>query len=91
MYQLFFYREGRRKSPEMNTVAKDMSDADLTALSDFVAGLPPPPPAGGSVDEARYRRGAELARTAHLRHLPQPRLFRAASRCRAWPASARLI
>src|SRR5262245_28492782 len=38
MYQLFFYREGRRKSPEMNTVAKDLSDADLTALSDYVVG-----------------------------------------------------
>ena len=61
MYQLFFYREGRRKSAEMNTVAKELSDADLTALSDHVAGLPPPPPAGGAVDEARYRRGAELA------------------------------
>src|SRR5438045_1292542 len=34
MYQLFFYREGRRKNPEMNTVAKDMSDADLTAIPD---------------------------------------------------------
>jgi cytochrome c553 len=63
MYQLFFYREGRRTSPEMNTVAKDMSDADLTALSEYVAGLPPPPPpTGGDLDEARYRRGAELAR-----------------------------
>jgi cytochrome c553 len=60
MYQLFFYREGRRNSPEMNTVAKDLSDADLTALSDYVAGLPPPP-ASGAVDEARYGRGAELA------------------------------
>jgi cytochrome c553 len=61
MYQLFFYREGRRKSPEMNTVAKDMSDAELTAISDYVAGLPPPPTAEGPVDEARYQRGAELA------------------------------
>ena len=61
MYQLFFYREGRRKSPEMNTVAKDMSDADLTAISDYVAGLPPPQPTAGAVDEARYRRGEELA------------------------------
>jgi cytochrome c553 len=62
MYQLFFYREGRRNSPEMNTVAKDLSDADLTALSDYVAGLPPPQqPASGAVDEARYGRGAELA------------------------------
>jgi cytochrome c553 len=62
MYQLFFYREGRRQSPEMNTVAKGLSDADLTALSDFVAGLPPPSPAVGPVDEARYRRGAEVSR-----------------------------
>jgi cytochrome c553 len=62
MYQLFFYRERRRNSPEMNTVARDMSDADLTAISDYVAALPPPPPTGGLVDEARYRRGAELAR-----------------------------
>ena len=32
MYQLFFYREGRRTSPEMNTVAKGMSDADLAVV-----------------------------------------------------------
>jgi cytochrome c553 len=63
MYQLFFYREGRRKNPEMNTVAKDMSDAELTAISDFVARLPAPPPLGGSIEATRYRRGAELART----------------------------
>ena len=61
MYQLFFYREGRRKSPEMNTVAKDMSDADLTALSEYVAALPPPKRLEDSVDQARYLRGAELA------------------------------
>jgi cytochrome c553 len=61
MYQLFFYREGRRKSPEMNTVAKDMSDADLTALSDYVSGLPAAQPLAGTVDAARYQRGAELA------------------------------
>ena len=61
MYQLFFYREGRRKNAEMNTIAKDMSDAELTAISDYVAGLPAPEPAGGEVDEARYLRGAALA------------------------------
>jgi cytochrome c553 len=61
MYQLFFYREGRRKNPEMNTVAKDMSDAELTAISDYVAGLPAPPIVDGPVDEERYLRGAELA------------------------------
>src|SRR5215475_741856 len=61
MYQLFFYREGRRANPEMNTVTKDMSDAELTAISDYVAGLPPPPASNEPVDEARYRVGAELA------------------------------
>lgn len=61
MYQLFFYRDGRRDSPEMNTVAKDLTDADLIALSDFVARLPPPPAAEGATDTARYARGAQLA------------------------------
>jgi cytochrome c553 len=61
MYQLFFYREGRRKSEEMNLVAKGLSDAELEAVSTYVSKLPPPPPPGGTVDEARYKRGAELA------------------------------
>jgi cytochrome c553 len=61
MYQLFFYREGRRKSPEMNTVTQGMTDAELTAISEHVAGLPPPPAAEGAVDEARYLRGAAIA------------------------------
>ena len=62
MYQLFFYREGRRKSPEMNTVAKRHDrrrpDGAIRVSS----------PAcrrrrrlRGPIDEARYRRGAELA------------------------------
>jgi cytochrome c553 len=62
MYQLFYYREGRRKSPEMNLVAKGLSDAELEAVAEHVAKLPGPPPLGGAFDEARYRRGAELAR-----------------------------
>jgi cytochrome c553 len=61
MYQLFFYREGRRTSPEMNTVAKGMTDGDLTALSEYVAKLPPPSPAEGGPDAARYARGADVA------------------------------
>src|SRR5262245_40713833 len=58
MYQLFFYREGRRENVEMNTVTKGMSDGDLEAISAHVAGLPPPPSADGPIDEGRYRRGA---------------------------------
>lgn len=61
MYQLFFYREGRRKSPEMNIIAKDLSDAELTAIAEYVAKLPPPASPGGPIDQARYQRGVELA------------------------------
>jgi len=62
MYQLFFYREGRRTSPEMNTVTRGISDAELTRLAEYVAALPPPSPPDGPVDGARYGRGAEIAR-----------------------------
>lgn len=61
MYQLFFYREGRRKSPEMNVIAKELTDAELDAIADHVAKLPPSPSVGGAIDEARYKRGAKLA------------------------------
>lgn len=61
MYQLFFYREGRRKSEEMNLVAKELTDAELTAIAEHVAKLPPPPPAAEASDVARYKRGAALA------------------------------
>jgi cytochrome c553 len=61
MYQLFFYREGRRKSPEMNAIAKDLTDAELTAIADYVSKLPAPQPIGGGIDEARLKRGAVLA------------------------------
>ena len=37
MYQLFFYREGRRKSEEMNLIAKALTDAELTAIAEHVA------------------------------------------------------
>jgi cytochrome c553 len=62
MYQLFFYREGRRKSAEMNAVAQDLTDADLTALANYVAALPAPASPKVPEEEAPYRRGAELAR-----------------------------
>jgi cytochrome c553 len=61
MYQLFFYREGRRKSEEMNLVAKELTDAELTAIAEHMAKLPAPAPVADARDEARYKRGAELA------------------------------
>ena len=61
MYQLFFFREGRRKSPEMNAIAKGMSDADLDAIAEWVSKLPPPPPADGPSETARLQRGEAIA------------------------------
>jgi cytochrome c553 len=60
MYQLFFYREGRRKNPEMNVIAKELTDAELDAISAYVSKLPPSP-ARAAPDDARYQRGAKLA------------------------------
>src|SRR5262245_45331875 len=50
IYQQFFYREGRRSSSEMSTVARGLSYAELTALADEVAQLPPPPAADGPME-----------------------------------------
>jgi cytochrome c553 len=61
MYQLFFYREGRRKSEEMNAIARQLTDAELNAIAEHVSKLPPPPPVTDAADAARYKRGAELA------------------------------
>jgi cytochrome c553 len=61
MYQLFFYREGRRKNAEMNTIAKELSDSELDAIATYVSKLPPPPAMPGTPDAARYQRGAKLA------------------------------
>ncbi len=60
-YQLFFFREGRRKNPEMNIVAKDMPDTDLVALSEAIEKLPPFKPVPEGADPDRYKRGGMLA------------------------------
>ena len=86
MYQLFFYREGRRKSEEMNLIAKELTDAELDAIAEHVAKLPPPPPVADAVDAARYRRGAELAASAMCASCHNAD-YSGASRCRASPAS----
>jgi cytochrome c553 len=60
--QLFLFREGRRNSEAMTVVAKNMTDDDLRAFSDFIGTLPPPPaPAAGTADPLRMARGDALA------------------------------
>jgi len=61
MYQLFFYREGRRKSEEMNIIAKQLTDADLDAIATHVSKLPPAPHPPGPIDETKFKRGAQIA------------------------------
>ena len=86
MYQLFFYREGRRKSAEMNIIAKELTDAELTrSPTTFKAAATIA--LGGQLDEARFKRGAELPERlcASCHNADTP----AASRCPASPASTR--
>ncbi|MDX2203728.1 MAG: c-type cytochrome [Hyphomicrobiaceae bacterium] len=65
MYQLFFFREGRRNSPEMNEAARALTDRELDALSDWVASLPRPAPDAGAPEPARMARGEALAAARH--------------------------
>lgn len=62
MYQLFFYREGRRKNPEMNAIAKGISDGDLDALAEWVSKLPPPEAAKDGIDGERMQRGEAVSK-----------------------------
>ena len=60
--QLFLFREGRRSSEAMTAVAKNMTDDDLRAFSDFIGTLPPPPaPAPDTADALRMARGGARA------------------------------
>ena len=60
--QLFLFREGRRDSEAMTAVAKNMTDDDLRAFSDYIGTLPPPPArAPDTADALRMARGAARA------------------------------
>jgi len=59
--QLFLFREGRRDNELMNAAAKGLSDADLQALADRIAKLPPPRPPATKPEQARFARGRAIA------------------------------
>lgn len=65
MAQLFLFREGRRANQPMSEAARPLTNADLRALADAVAALPPPSPPPGAPDPARFARGQTLARQKH--------------------------
>jgi len=63
--QLFLFRDGRRSSAAMTAAAKDLTNDDLRAISDYLAKLPPPEPPPEPADPARSARGRALATQNH--------------------------
>jgi cytochrome c553 len=63
--QLFLFRDGRRNNAAMTAAAKDLTNEDLRALSDYIAKLPPPEPPSEPADPARAARGRTLASQNH--------------------------
>jgi cytochrome c553 len=71
--QLVLMREGVRQVPAMAALVKDLKDDDLTALAKHYAQLAPKA-SDEPIDEARVRRGAELAAQKRCGSCHQPTL-----------------
>jgi cytochrome c553 len=61
VFQLFFFREGQRKNPDMNEIAKKLNDDDLRQISDAISHLPPPVPGEPPSNRARFEHGQKIA------------------------------
>ncbi|MCA6108433.1 c-type cytochrome [Bradyrhizobium cenepequi] len=72
LIQLFMFREKLRVFDTMNDMAKDLSDDDLRAFSDFIATLPKPVPPKDAGDSARMARGQALAHQYLCNNCHQP-------------------
>ncbi|HKA43826.1 MAG TPA: c-type cytochrome [Burkholderiales bacterium] len=59
--QLLMFRDRLRVVELMNKMMAGFSDGDLQNMAKFIAQLPPPQPAGGSLDSDRMERGQTLA------------------------------
>lgn len=70
--QMVLIREGLRDIPPMKGTLDGLNDPDLTALANYFASLPPPAPATGPLDAARYQRGKQVADSTRcgICHLP---------------------
>jgi len=58
--QLFMFRERLRVVEPMNQMTKGLSDADLRAMAQLIAKLPPPRPAADPPDAARVERARAI-------------------------------
>src|ERR1700736_126386 len=63
--QLFMFREKMRVSDPMNEMAKGLADADLQAMADAFAAMPPPKPPEDAGDPARLERARALPEQNH--------------------------
>lgn len=70
--QLVFFREGLRHAPVMEAVAKELKDADISALAKEFSKSPVKASAEGKLDPKVARRGNELLGSMHCGqcHLP---------------------
>jgi cytochrome c553 len=75
LIQLFMFRQGLRVNEVMNAAAKDLTDADLQAVADALAVLPPPHPPAAPGDPARLERGRALAEQYHCNFCHRPDYF----------------
>ena len=62
LIQLYMFREKLRTFDIMNEMAKDLTDDDLRAFSDYIAALPKPAAPDDAGDPARMQKGQALAR-----------------------------
>ncbi|MBN9586212.1 MAG: cytochrome C [Afipia sp. 62-7] len=60
LIQLYMFREKLRTFEIMNDMAKDLTDDDLRAFSDYIATLPKPAPPTDVGDPARMQKGQAL-------------------------------
>lgn len=72
MVQIYMFREGMRAIAPMSDMLKGVSDADLRAMADAIATLPPPQPLAGPVEPARAERARVLLQQhrCNVCHLP---------------------
>jgi cytochrome c553 len=70
--QLFMFREQMRVAEPMNEMARELSDADLQAMADALAALPPPKPPGDPGDPLRLERARALTEENHCNVCHRP-------------------
>ena len=72
LIQLFMFREKMRVADPMNEMAKGLTDADLQAIADALATMPPPKPPEDAGDPARLERARALTEQNHCNTCHRP-------------------